>query len=194
MSNRRPPSFHTRQQVERYFNSETIECLLCGRRFRRLGQHLAAKHDMRADDYRRRFGLPWSRGLTSAASRNASGWNPERREKARKIAQQSRFFELARSAPHREPAPFLKTQFMQNLGRHAAGFDEAFEEKVLALFLEELSDAAIRACAQRWTRHRSPSHHALALAQTKAQRQVVTILAMEIAERRAPRSPRGRGD
>ena len=32
---------------------------------------------------------------------------------------------------------------MQNLGRHAAGFDEAFEEKVLALFLEELSDAAI---------------------------------------------------
>jgi hypothetical protein len=143
MSNRRPPSFHTRQQVERYFNSETIECLLCGRRFRRLGQHLAAKHDVRADDYRRRFGLPWSRGLTSAASRSASGWNPERREKARKVAQQSRFFELARSAPHREPAPFLKTQFMQNLGRHAAGFDEAFEEKVLALFLEELSDAAI---------------------------------------------------
>jgi hypothetical protein len=139
---RRPP-FHTRQQIERYFNSETIECLLCGRRFRRLGQHLAAKHDVNADEYRRRFGLPWSRGLTSAASRNASGWNPERKEKARKIAKQSRFFELAHPARRREPAPFLKVQSIQNLGSHAAGLDRTFEEKVMDLFHEELTDAAI---------------------------------------------------
>jgi ROS/MUCR transcriptional regulator protein len=143
MSKRRPPPFHTREEIERYFSSETIECLLCGRRFRRLGQHLAAKHDMSVDDYRHRFGLPWSRGLTSAASRDASGWNSERREKARKVAQQSRFFELAHPTPHREPAPFLKAQSIENLGSHAAGFDETFEERVLALFHEDLSDAAI---------------------------------------------------
>ena len=139
---RRPP-FRTRQEIERYFNSETIECLLCGRRFRRLGQHLAARHDVSVDEYRRRYGLPWSRGLTSAASRNASGWNPERKEKAKKIAQNSRFFELAHPARRREPAPFLKQQSVKNLGSHAAGFDEAFEEKVMDLFHEELSDAAI---------------------------------------------------
>jgi hypothetical protein len=71
------------------------------------------------------------------------GWNSGRREKARKIAQQSRFFELAHPTPHREPAPFLKTQSIENLGSHAAGFGEAFEERVLALFHEDLSDAAI---------------------------------------------------
>jgi len=82
-------------------------------------------------------------GLTSAASRKASGWNPERKEKARKVARKTRFFERAHPTPHREPAPFLKTQSIQNLGSHAAGFDEAFEEKVLTLFYEELTDAAI---------------------------------------------------
>jgi hypothetical protein len=143
MSTKRPPPFHSRQDVERYFNSATIECLICERRFRRLSQHLAAKHEMSADDYRRRFGLPWSRGLTSAASRNASGWTPERKEKAKRVAQQSRFFELAHPTRRREPAPFLKTQFVKNLGRHAVGFDQAFEEKVMDLFHEELSDAAI---------------------------------------------------
>jgi hypothetical protein len=164
MPSKRSSPFRTRQEVERYFNGETIKCLLCGQRFRRLGQHLAAKHDMNVDDYRRHFGLPWSRGLTSAASRKASGWNPKRREKARKVAQQSRFFERAHPTPHREPAPFLKTQFIQNLGGHAAGFDEAFEEKVLTLFHEELTDAAIArvlnversTVAKRTLRWRSP--------------------------------------
>jgi predicted transcriptional regulator len=77
MPSKRSSPFRTRKEVERYFNGETIKCLLCGQRFRRLGQHLAAKHDINVDDYRRRFGLPWSRGLTSAASRKASGWNPK---------------------------------------------------------------------------------------------------------------------
>ena len=164
MSNKRSPPFRTRQDVERYFNGKTIECLLCGQRFRRLGQHLAAKHDMRVDDYRHRFGLPWSRGLTSAASRKASGWNPERKEKARKVARKTRFFERAHPTPHRELAPFLKTQFTENLGSHAAGFDETFEEKVLTLFNEELTDAAIArvlnversTVAKRTTRWRLP--------------------------------------
>ena len=180
MSSKRSPPFRTRQQVERCFSSETIECLLCSRRFRRLGHHLASKHDMNADDYRRRFGLPWSRGLTSAASRKASGWNSERKEKARKVAQESRFFERAHPTPHREPAPFLKTQLIQNLGSHAAGFDEAFEEKVLTLFHEELTDAAIArvlnversTVAKRTMRWRSPK--------SKRKRKVTT----GVAERR----------
>src|SRR5262245_9079001 len=60
-----PPAFKTCRDVERYFGGKTIECLLCGQRFRR-GGHLAAKHEMSVDEYRTRFGLPWSRGLTSA--------------------------------------------------------------------------------------------------------------------------------
>jgi hypothetical protein len=98
---------------------------------------------MSVDNYRRRFGLPWSRGLTSAASRTASGWTRKRKENARKLAQQSRFFELAHMRPRREPAPFLKAQAIQNLGSHAAGFGEAFEEKVRILFDKGLTDIAI---------------------------------------------------
>ena len=113
-------------------------------------------------------------------SRKASGWNPERKEKARKVAQQSRFFERAHPTPHREPAPFLKTQFIQNLGSHAAGFDEAFEDKVLTLFHEELTDAAIArvlnversTVAKRTMRWRSPK--------SKRERKVTT----GVAERR----------
>jgi len=138
-----PPPFQTRREVERYFSGKTIKCLLCGRRFRRLWGHLAAKHGLSVNDYRSRFGLPWSRGLTSAASRTASGWTPERKKKARQVAQQSRFFELAHLTPRREPAPFLKTQAIQNLGSYAIGFREAFEEKVRALFDKGLTDAAI---------------------------------------------------
>jgi predicted transcriptional regulator len=88
-----PPAFKTRRDIERYFGCKTIECLLCRQRFRRLGGHLAAKHDMGVDDYRSRFGLPWTRGLTSAASMASSGWTDERKAKARKLARKNRFFE-----------------------------------------------------------------------------------------------------
>jgi predicted transcriptional regulator len=86
-----PPAFKTRRDIERYFGGKTIECLLCRQRFRRLGGHLAAKHEVSVDDYRSRFGLPWTRGLTSAASMASSGWTDKRKATARKLARKSRF-------------------------------------------------------------------------------------------------------
>jgi predicted transcriptional regulator len=87
-----PSAFRTRRHIERYFSGDTIECLICGRHFKRLQTHLAAKHGVAADDYKRRFGLPWTRGLTSAASLANSGWTDERKAKARRLARRSRFF------------------------------------------------------------------------------------------------------
>src|ERR1700724_1503368 len=108
-----PAAFKTRSDIARYFGGNTIECLICGRRFKRLHTHLAAKHGMAADDYKKRFGLPWTRGLTSATSLANSGWTDERKAKARKLAQKSRFFDLAHSTPRRELAPFLKTEAVE---------------------------------------------------------------------------------
>jgi len=54
-------AFKTRSDIARYFGGNAIECLICGRRFKRLHTHLAAKHGMAADDYKKRFGLPWIR-------------------------------------------------------------------------------------------------------------------------------------
>src|SRR6516164_2475510 len=101
------------------------------------------KARMSVDEYRSRFGLPWTRGLTSAASVASSGWTDERKAKARKLARISRFFERAHLTPRRAPAPFLKAQAIQNLGKHAVGFGKAFEQRVHALFDKGLTDAAI---------------------------------------------------
>jgi hypothetical protein len=61
----------------------------------------------------------WTRGLTSATSLANSGWTDERKAKARKLAQKSRFFDLAHSTPRRELAPFLKTEAVEHLGVNA---------------------------------------------------------------------------
>ena len=138
-----PPAFKTRRDIERYFGGKTIECLFCGQRFRRLGGHLAAKHEMSVDEYRTRFGLPWTRGLTSAASAASSGWTNKRKAKARRLARINQFFERAHLTRRRAPAPFLKTEAIQNLGKHAVGFGKAFERQVRALFDKGLTDAAV---------------------------------------------------
>jgi hypothetical protein len=136
-------AFKTRREIERYFSGNTIECLLCGRHFKRLQTHLAAKHDMTADEYKERFGLPWTRGLTSAASVANSGWTNERKARAQRLARQSRFFELAHMAPRREVAPFLKTEAIKHLGANAKGLGDKFDLRVRALVEKGLSIRAI---------------------------------------------------
>ncbi len=139
---KRPP-FRTRREVERYFGGKTIKCLLCGKQFGRLSFHLAAKHSVTTDDYKSRFGLPWSWGLTSAPSHVNSGWNDDRRAKASRLAQRSRFFKFAHSVPHRKVAPFLKAELVKNLGVNAVCFGKRFESRVHALFDRGFTDAAI---------------------------------------------------
>lgn len=137
------PPFRTRREVERYFSGRTIKCLLCGKRFGRLSFHLAAKHAVTTDEYKRRFGLPWSRGLISAHSRANSGWNDNRRAKARRLALRSKFFTFAHPAPRRGVAPFLKAEAVKNLGANATGFGEEFESRVKVLLRRGFTDAAI---------------------------------------------------
>lgn len=128
-----PPAFKTRAEVERYFDGDTIECLMCRLHFKRLQTHLAARHGVSVEEYKRRFGLPWTRGLTAAASRANSGWTEERKAKARKVARKSQFFKLAHLSPRRELAPFLKAEAIENLGANAEAFGEEFDERVRAL-------------------------------------------------------------
>jgi ROS/MUCR transcriptional regulator protein len=135
--------FKKRREIESYFSGDTIECLLCGRYFKRLQSHLVAKHHMSADAYKKRFGLPWTRGLTSAASLANSGWTNKRKARARKLARKSRFFELAHLVPRREVAPFLKAEFVEHLGAHAKPLGEKFDLRVRALADKGLSSRAI---------------------------------------------------
>jgi hypothetical protein len=138
-----PPAFKTRREIERYFSGDTIECLICGRHFKRLQTHLAVKHGVAADEYKSRFGLPWTRGLTSAASLANSGWTDERKAKARKLARKSRFFKLAHLTPRREAAPFLKAEAIEHLGVNAKAFGKQFDLRVRALAEMGLGNRAI---------------------------------------------------
>ena len=143
MPTKKSRRFRTRREVRRYFGGKTIKCLLCGKRFGRLSFHLAAKHGVTTDDYKSQFGLPWSRGLTSALSRANSGWNAARKAKASRLARRTQFFKFAHPAARREAAPFLKVEAARNLGPNAAGFGKGFEMRVHVLFGKGLTDAAI---------------------------------------------------
>jgi hypothetical protein len=136
--------FQTRGEVERYFGGKTITCLICGGRYGRLSYHLAAKHEMTTDEYKSRFGLPWSRGLISARSLANSGWDNKRKAKARRLARKTKFFKFAHSTKRRRKlAPFLKAEALKHLGTHAVGFGRKFEARVWTLFQRGLADAAI---------------------------------------------------
>jgi hypothetical protein len=127
------PPFRTRQEVNRYFGGRTIQCLICGKRFGRLNYHLAAKHAMTADEYKSRFGLPWTRGLTSARSHANSGWTEARRAKAIKLARESQFFRYAHPSTRREVPQFLKVEMPKHLGPRAVGFGKEFDSLVRTL-------------------------------------------------------------
>jgi hypothetical protein len=139
----KPPAFKTRHEVERYFSGKTIRCLLCGRRFRRLAFHLAAKHGINTDEYKGEFGLPWTRGLTCVESHRNSGWSAKRRIEASRQARRSQFFKFAPPATRREDAPFIKLERVRSLGPRAVGLGSTFERRVRALFKKGLTDGAI---------------------------------------------------
>ncbi len=137
------PRFQTRAQVDRYFTGKTIKCLVCGRWFRRLATHLAFKHDMDAAEYKARFGLPWTRGLTSDASHRKSGWTKKRRLQARRLAKKTRFFDFAHLSPRRESPAYIRDRWTKSLGKHARGFDRQFERRVYMLFKKRMIDREI---------------------------------------------------
>lgn len=56
--------FKTKEEIAKYFSGDRIQCLICGKWYKALGPHLKA-HDMNVNQYKKRFGLPWSKGLCS---------------------------------------------------------------------------------------------------------------------------------
>jgi hypothetical protein len=61
--------FQTKEEIEDYFSGNTVQCLLCGKRYKELTTHLRRIHNTSADGYKRRYGLPWSQGLGSRATK-----------------------------------------------------------------------------------------------------------------------------
>jgi len=61
-----PGQFHSIAAVDAWLNRDRLPCPRCGERFEHLGRHLAASHDMSADEFRTQYGIPHNRGLVGA--------------------------------------------------------------------------------------------------------------------------------
>jgi hypothetical protein len=61
--------FGSIDEVREYLSGDRIICLLCGRSLKALAYHLSKLHDMSSDDYRERYGIPWSYGLSCVETR-----------------------------------------------------------------------------------------------------------------------------
>ena len=63
------PPFQTTADIRAYLDEDRLPCLICGRRLTVLAAHLRACHGLTADDYRIRFGIPFSYGLAGRSFR-----------------------------------------------------------------------------------------------------------------------------
>lgn len=60
-------AFTTMAEVESYLSGDRVVCLECGKSYEALPRHLACVHLMTTDDYKTKYGIPYSRGLIGAA-------------------------------------------------------------------------------------------------------------------------------
>lgn len=64
----KPDKFNTAAEVEAYFAGEEVQCLLCGKHYRKLIPHLRDVHELDATSYKERYGIPQELRLISKAS------------------------------------------------------------------------------------------------------------------------------
>lgn len=76
INRRRPKSgypvntpFRSKEEIKNYLSQDRIECLMCGHLFKSLVTHLDKIHAMSTDQYREKYGLPYSIGLTCTSTK-----------------------------------------------------------------------------------------------------------------------------
>ncbi len=77
--------FSSFKELKEYFDEDRLTCLLCGRDFSNLGNHVSSGHGITTDDYRQRFGIPWTYGLAGKRFRNISSRRLTKLRKAGKV-------------------------------------------------------------------------------------------------------------
>ena len=129
-------SFSSRQEVEHYFASDRLRCLLCGRWLLALGHHLKT-HSVSVREYKTRYGLPFNQGLTCRATRHLKSEvvTPEMRLKASKSAAIA--CEISAQTRRGKPlyrAPYLHQEAIDNMvrGRGTRRWGAHDFERVLA--------------------------------------------------------------
>jgi len=55
--------FKNYDEYKQYFIGDRIICLLCGKHYRALGNHLRVSHEVDIDDYKKNYGILWTKSL-----------------------------------------------------------------------------------------------------------------------------------
>ncbi len=98
-------------EVNKYLSTERIECLLCGREFKNLSIHLAMSHNTTPDEYRKEFGIPYSRSLTCRELHillSEIQGKHLRKYKHDHEEEMGGYFKLLRTAPRKKQCPAVK--------------------------------------------------------------------------------------
>jgi len=64
--------FQSVDELQQYFDQEKLVCLLCGKLCIQLAAHVGPSHKVTADEYKYRFGIPWTYGLAGKGFREKS--------------------------------------------------------------------------------------------------------------------------
>ena len=55
--------FKNYEEYKQYFVGDRIICLLCGKHYRSLGNHLRVSHETTVEDYKKKYGILWRKSL-----------------------------------------------------------------------------------------------------------------------------------
>ena len=55
--------FKNYDEYKQYFIGDRITCLLCGKHYRALGNHLRVSHEVEIEDYKKKYGILWIKSL-----------------------------------------------------------------------------------------------------------------------------------
>jgi len=71
--------FKSYDEYKQYFVGDRIICLLCGKHYRALGNHLRVSHETDIEDYKEKYGILWTKSLLCNDSHEIQSNNTKER-------------------------------------------------------------------------------------------------------------------
>jgi hypothetical protein len=133
------------EDLDDYFSGEKITCLRCGKEYKSIGVHLKTIHGMEPDEYRDIYGIPWTRGLVCATTKENYAEIAKKNIADGVFTPSAEQASLARKSlkKQRNRQPVRETYTQRNLeemNKNATGEDKARKEKMSKKGSEEYTE------------------------------------------------------
>ena len=129
--------FVSREEVIDYLSGDEIECLECGKLFKGLGPHLPNAHNMTVPDYKSKYGIPQTFGLSG---RDSSNRRAEATKKRHENGQLS--IAPAHTRPQNHSESRAKPEWHQKkflTGGFGANRNKAVSEETCEIFIQRVA-------------------------------------------------------